>query len=128
SVQKFVNGVMTQIFPFDPGDPKIRPYDTTTIDNRVAFDLGVVVENGTFDILFDGTSVLPTGPIADSDLTGGGKVGFQSWAQSNRTGSLPHWGTEVEEVTVSDATGVLYNQTFEARPTQWRALNMKNSS
>ncbi len=127
SVQKFVGGTMTQIFPASTTGPFVQPIPVSP--TRQEFEMSVVVDSGTLDILLDGVSLMPEGPIADGDLTGGGKIGFQSWAQRAATpAAQPHWGTEIESFQVSDANGPLYSQAFDERGAAWRPLNMTNST
>jgi hypothetical protein len=126
SVQKFVNGTMTQIFPASTLGPFVRPI--VPVATRQQVEVSVVVNNGTLDILFDGMSLFEQGPVVDDDLTGGGKIGFQSWAQQAlTTNAQPHWGTEIESFQVSDANGPLYGETFDQRGVAWRPLNMLNN-
>jgi hypothetical protein len=130
SVQKIVGGTITQIFPAtNVAGP--APITQAMVDARTSFDLKVVVNAGAFNVFFNGTSQLPGGTaIADADLASDRKVGFQSWAQLyDVETTIPHWGTEVNSVSVVDGANSLLNHNFGgALPVKWRNLVMKNGA
>lgn len=131
SIQKVVGGVATQINPNGTGEgfrlygdpPVFTPFDT-----RALQDVAVSVAGNDYEVFVAGANddnAIWSG--SDTDLQAG-KVGVFSWAQRNRTGNQPHWGTELESISVSDDSGVLYNGAFTNIPVQWRPLYMANSN
>ncbi len=125
SVQKIVNGVVTQLSPFS-GSVGPAAITQEMIDNRTPFDLRVAVSGTTYEVFFNGVSMASG---TDSDLVTGRKVGIQSWAQQSDVAAVtPYWGTEVESITVNQGATTLFSQTFAARPTAWRQLTMTNGA
>jgi hypothetical protein len=125
SVQKIVNGVLTQLIPNTPvaGAAAI---DQAMIDNRTPFNVKVAVSGTNYEVFFNGTSVASG---TDGDLMSGRKVGVQSWAQQADAAAVtPFWGTEVESISVTQGANTLYNQSFAARPMQWRPVTMTNAA
>ena len=125
AVQKIVNGVVTQLSPSTPiaGPAAI---DQSMIDNRTPFDLRVAVDGSNYEVFFNDVS-LASG--SDADLAAGRKIGVQSWAQqADASAVTPFWGTEVEEISVTEGANVLYSETFAARPVAWRKVVMTNAA
>jgi hypothetical protein len=129
SIQKFVNGTLTQIWPTTPG-ATFSPITQNHIDNRTPFEFKVSVTGNSINAYFDGQSQFPGGiPITDNDLVAGRKVGFQSWAQSSdSTAVTPTWGTEIDSVTLTDQVNPIFSHTFNNTGVKWRHLQMKNSN
>jgi hypothetical protein len=125
-VQKIVGGVVTQLNPAGPGIGSPSPITQTMIDNRTPFDLKVAVSGTSYEVFFDGVSIVSG---TDPDLTSGRKIGVQSWAQQSDVAAVtPFWGTEVESMSVSQGANVLFSQTFALRPVRWRQLVMTNAA
>jgi hypothetical protein len=127
SVQKVVGGVVTQINPAGVGPGVAVDPTFALIDSRSPHDVTVAVDGANYSVSIAGLNngqPLVTG--SDAALMPG-KIGVHSWAQRNRTGNHPHWGTEVESISVSNNTGTLYSGTFNS-PIQWRPLHMANSN
>lgn len=125
AVQKIVGGVVTQLNPAGPGIGSPSPITQTMIDNRTPFDLKVAVSGTSYEVFFDGASIV-TG--TDPDLASGRKIGVQSWAQQSDAAVVtPYWGTEVESLSVSQGANLLFSETFATRPVQWRQLVMTNA-
>lgn len=125
SVQKIVNGVVTQLIPSTPmiGSATVTQ---AMIDGRIPFDLKVAVTGSNYEIFFNNASV---GSGTDDALAAGRKIGFQSWAQHFDVATVtPAWGTEVEQVSVKQGATTLYNQSFAARPTAWRPMVTTNAA
>jgi hypothetical protein len=124
SVQKIVNGVITQLVP---SSPMAGPAAITQgmIDARTPFDVKVAVNGTNYEVFFNGSSVASG---TDADLASGRKIGVQSWAQQADAAAVtPFWGTEVESVSVTQGANTLYSQSFATRPLQWRSAVMTNS-
>lgn len=130
SVQKVVNGVITQLQPTAPG-VGVPAITQEMISNRTAFDVKVAVNGSNYSVSFNGAE-LASG--VDADLASGRKIGISSWAQntdvtvSTTAVETPYWGTEVESISVKQGATTLYNSTFEARPSKWRQMVMTNSA
>ena len=128
SVQKVVGGVTTQINPAGAGPGVNVDNSFTLIDTRSPYDVTVSVNGNNYSVSMAGANGgAPIWTGSDPDLLTG-KVGIHSWAQRNRTAAQPHWGTEVESVTVSANAAPLYNGRFDRTPVRWRALHMANSN
>ena len=128
AVQKVVNGVVTQISPNGTGVGAPSPITQEMINNRTPFDLKVAVNGSSYEVFFNGQSVVSG---TDPDLAAGRKVGFQSWAQlsdTDVTPDPPFWGTEVDSVSVTQGAKTLYTQSFGSRPVAWRQLVMTNAA
>src|SRR5688572_25483487 len=126
AVQKIVGGVVTQIHPAGPGLGSPSPITQAMIDQRTPFDLKVAVNGASYEVFFDGVSIVSG---SDPDLTSGRKIGVQSWAQASDVGTVtPFWGTEVESVSVTQGATTLFSETFAARPVPWRQLVMTNAA
>lgn len=126
AVQKIVGGVLTQLSPAVVGPGAASPITQAMIDGRTPFDLKVAVNGTSWDVLFNGLSIVSG---VDSDLASGRKIGVQSWAQESDAAAVtPFWGTEVETITVTDNTGTLFSESFTSTPTKWRNLVMKNTA
>ncbi|HEX6960376.1 MAG TPA: hypothetical protein VF175_00805 [Lacipirellula sp.] len=127
SVQKVVNGVLTQLEPSVVGPGAPTPVTQDMINNRTPIDMKVVVNGANYQVLFNNTQIAAG---SDSDLVAGRKIGFQSWAQvsdTDETTDPPFWGTEVDNVSVKQGATTLYNQSFAARPVAWRQVVMTNA-
>jgi hypothetical protein len=132
SVQKVVNGVITQLVP---STPMAGPAAVTQamIENRTPLNVKVSVNGTNYEVFFNGASVASG---SDADLASGRKVGVQSWAQQSDVGApsmanpvpTPFWGTEVESVSVTQGANTLYSQSFAGRPVQWRQVVMRNQA
>lgn len=122
AVQKVIGGVVTQL---NPAAAVAGPAAVSQgmIDSRTPFDVRVAVNGTNYEVFFNGAS-LASG--SDAALAAG-KVGVYSWAQRNDSNSTPFWGTEVDSVSVSDNTGVLFTDSF-TNPTQWRDVFMANGN
>ena len=128
SVQKFVNGVMTQISPAAVGPGLATPITQAMINNRTPFDLGVSVDGTNYQVLFNGSPLISG---TDPDLAAARKIGVQSWAQlsdTDETPDPPFWGTEVDSVSVTQGASSLYTEAFDRRPIRWRQLVMTNAT
>jgi hypothetical protein len=126
SIQKIVNGTLTQLLPTVQGPGPASPIDQTMIDTRAPFNMKVAVNGTNYEVFFNGTSVASG---TDADLASGRKVGVQSWAQQSDAATVtPYWGTEVESISVTQGANTLYNQSFAGRPMQWRPVVMTNSA
>jgi hypothetical protein len=125
SVQKVVNGVVTQISPngTGPGAPVITD---TMFNNHEPIDVRVAVNGMNYEVFFNNTSVVSG---TDPNLAPG-KIGVQSWAQRNAVAANPHWGTELETISVTQGANTLYSGSFNDAnlPVQWRPLLMTNSN
>jgi hypothetical protein len=125
SVQKIVGGVVTQLTPVS-GTAGVPAITQEMIDNRTPFDLKVAVSGTSYEVFFNGASMV-TG--TDPDLVTGRKIGVQSWAQQTDVAAVtPFWGTEVESISVNQGAVTLFSQSFAARPTPWRQLTMTNAA
>jgi hypothetical protein len=126
SVQKIVGGVLTQLVPTSQTPGPASPITQAMIDNRTPFDLRVAVNGANYEIFFNNTSVASG---SDTDLASGRKVGVQSWAQQADAAAVtPFWGTELEAISVTQGANTLFNETFAARPVQFRPLVMTNAA
>lgn len=127
SVQKVVNGVITQVTPAGPGTAYTNFPTFTTSDLRSPVDVKVSVTGNNYSVFVageNGGTALVTG--SDADLKAG-KIGIQSWAQRNRAAVDPHWGTEVETISVMQGANTLYSGAFNTMPVKWRAMAMTNA-
>jgi hypothetical protein len=128
AVQKIVGGVVTQVSPAGTGVGAATPITQAMINNRTPFDLKVAVDGSNYQVLFNNTPIVSG---TDSDLASNRKIGIQSWAQvsdTDETPDPPFWGTEVESISVTQGANVLLNESFAARPVQWRQLVMTNAT
>jgi hypothetical protein len=128
SVQKVVNGVLTQLEPSVVGPGAATPVTQPMINSRTPFEMKVVVSGSNYQVLFDGAQIAGG---SDPDLAAGRKIGFQSWAQLSDTDEdpdPPFWGTEIDNVSVKQGATTLYNQSFAARPIPWREVVMTNAA
>jgi hypothetical protein len=123
SVQKIVNGTLTQLIPSTPMPGNASPITTAMMDNREAFNLSVAINGTSYEVFFNGASIASG---VDADLAAGRKVGFQSWAQAARSATINRfYGTEVDSLSVTSGSNTLYSETFNRRPpTQWRQVVM----
>ena len=120
SVQKVVNGVLTQLEPSVVGPGAPTPVTQDMINNRTPFDMRVAVNGSNYEVFFNNTSIAAG---SDPALTAGRKIGFQSWAQlsdTDETPDPPFWGTEIDTVSVKQGATTLYSQSFATRPVPWR--------
>lgn len=125
SVQKIVNGVVTQLVPSSPmaGTAAV---DQAMIDNRTPFNVKVAVNGANYDVLFNGVSVASG---TDPDLASGRKVGFQSWAQQADAAAVtPFWGSEFESISVTQGANTLFSESFAARQVPFRQIIMTNAA
>jgi hypothetical protein len=98
------------------------------INNRTPFDQKVAVNGSSYDVSFNGTSIVNG---TDADLAANRKIGVQSWAQvsdTDETPDPPFWGTEVDSIRVTQGASTLFSESFGARPVQWRQLVMTNAT
>ncbi|HEX2475308.1 MAG TPA: PEP-CTERM sorting domain-containing protein, partial [Lacipirellulaceae bacterium] len=132
SVQKVVGGVATQITPVGTGPGMdIQAALLSKITNREPIDVRVAVNGQNYDVYVAGVnSDMPLASGSDPALIAG-KIGIQSWAQrvgpAATFGRVPHWGTEVESVSVMQGANTLYSGTFNSLPVKWRQVVMTNA-
>ncbi len=125
SVQKIVNGTLTQLIPSVIGPGPASPITQTMIDNRDPITMKVAVTGSNYEIFFNNVSV---GSGTDAALVAGRKVGVQSWAEQADVSTVtPYWGAEFESATVTQGANTLFTQTFDSRPVKWRQLVMSNT-
>ena len=122
SVQKVWGNVPTQIA--GPNTGFIPPISTTS-PTPIKVDVKVSGTNWAVHINDNATPILSG---TDANLAPG-KVGIQSWYQRSNGTAYAEWGTEVMGISVSDASGMLFQDTFGmgASPVKWRPLAMTNS-
>jgi hypothetical protein len=130
SVQKVVNGVATQISPMGTGPGNQAAPTTEQIMNREPIDVRVAVNGQNYEVYVAGiNNNMPLASGTDPNLMPG-KIGIQSWAQrvgpAATFGRVPHWGTEVETISVTQGANTLYNGAFNALPVRWRQVVMTN--
>jgi hypothetical protein len=126
SIQKIVNGVLTQLLPATQMPGPASPITQAMIDGRTPFNLQVIVNGTNYEVVFDGISVANG---SDADLVAGRKVGFQSWAQQADAAAVtPFWGTEIESASVTQGANMLFSETFAARSIPFRQLIMTNAA
>ncbi len=128
SVQKVVAGVSTQLHPVGNVAGFNVDNSFALIDSRSPYDLTVSVSGTSYSVSMAGANGgNPIWSGSDNSLAAG-KVGVHSWAQRNRVTNSLNWGTELESISVSDSSSVLYNGTFNSLPVKWRPLAMANSN
>jgi hypothetical protein len=128
AVQKVVGGVITQLSPAGIAAGAPTPITQAMIDNRTPFNLTVSVNGSSWNVLFNGNSIING---TDADLASDRKVGLLSWAQLSDGDSTPDplfWGSEFESVSVTQGASTLYSETFNARPIAWRQGIMTNAT
>ena len=123
SVQKVSGGVISSLGASTAFKPTVStvPSTSTPVNVEVKVDgtNWAVHVNGDTNPVLSGT---------DSGLAAG-KVGVESWYQRGATSSNAKWGVETSQVTVSDAGGTLFKDTFASGlPVHWRSVQMTNSA
>jgi hypothetical protein len=131
SVQKVVNGVATQISPVGTGLGNVLAPTVDQISQRMPIDVRVAVNGQNYEVYVTGiNNDMPLASGMDAELMPG-KIGIQSWAQrvgpAATFGRVPHWGTEVETVSVMQGANTLYSGSFNALPVSWRQVVMTNA-
>lgn len=121
SVQKVSGGVITSLGSSATFVPPVSTGPTTATPMNVKVD----VDGANWAVSVDGVSILSG---SDSSLAAG-KVGLQSWYQKNAGTANAKFGVEANQVSVSDASGTLFQDSFTANlPVKWRSMTTTTNS
>ncbi|MGD9128047.1 MAG: PEP-CTERM sorting domain-containing protein, partial [Planctomycetia bacterium] len=97
----------------------VTPVAATFPAYGVDFSVAVAVNGTTFDVLYEGQTVISN--VTDSDLTAGA-YGVYSWSQGS------NWGTDIKSVSFTSSSVNKSHAFTSDGPVDWKVYTMANST